>query len=273
VPEVVFFKTHFNHEGGYKSYDDYWRLVDLAGYRTCLIDEIDPQSDNVYIGTPFDNVNHPLDSQLWTQGWLGARARVILYDLEWHMGDNALPLIPGLSEIWAADKWYALQIGARYVPLGSDARLPLTPINRNGQFEYDAVTLSYNVWRRQRAHEDVLAHGLTIAPNAWGVERDQILERSRMMLHVHQHEHAPTVAPQRWAIAAAYRLPMLTETLADEGIFGKSYKMMSDFAHLGEFAAMCAHASNAQALSDYGHTLHGLLCRDFTFKRCVEAAV
>jgi len=273
MSEIIFFKSHFENNGGYKSYTDYRRLVDRAGYRTILIDEIDPASDNVYIGTPFDNENHTIDRAIWASGWPSARARIILHDLEYHLGSNALPPIPGLAEIWASDRWYARQIGARYIPLGSDVCLPLTPIQRNGQFDYDVATLSYNVWRRQRAHEDMQTRGLRVAPNAWGAERDRILERSRMMCHVHQHDHVPTVAPLRFAIAAGYVLPLITETLADGGIFSDAYRFMSDHAHIGELATKWLRPENRNGLNDLAHNLHQLLCVRNTFRSFIEAGL
>lgn len=269
MPDVIFCRPRMH----YQSYTDLYRLIELAGYPLVFLDEIDPQSDNCYICTLYDNMNHPGDMAVWAKGWPGAKAKIILYDLEWHLGDNSLPAVPGLAEIWAADAYYAKLIDARYVPLGSDVRLPLTAITRNGQYEYDVATLTYNTWRRQRAIEDLQTHGLTVAPNDWGEARDRILERSRLMIHIHQLDNVPTVAPSRFAIAAAYHLPLITETLGDEGIFGKSYKLMSDFAHLGEFAAWCLHPDNAYSLQEYGETLHGLLCQQHTFKSFIEAAV
>lgn len=258
----------------YQSYTDLYRLIELASYPLVYLDEIDAQSDNCYIATLYDNMNDPSDMAVWSNGWPDTRARVILWDIEYHLGDNALPPVPGLAEVWVSDRWYGQQITGhtvRYVPLGSDARLPLTPIERNGHYEYDVATLSYNVWRRQRALEDLQNHGLTIAPNAWGEERDRNLEQTRAMVHIHQHDNVPTVAPSRWAIAAANHLPMITETLADEGIFGKSYKLMTDFAHMGEAAALWL--KDERALADYASSLHGLLCEHFTFRKCIEAAL
>lgn len=259
----------------YQSYTDLYRLIELAGYPLVYLDEIDAQSDNCTICTLYDNMNHPVDMGVWAQGWPGARAKIILWDIEWHMGDNALPLpIPGLAEVWAADAWYAAQIGARYVPMGSDARLPLTPIERNGQYDYDVAMLTYNTWRRQRAIEDMQKSGLTVAPNEWGEARDRILERSRVMAHIHQHDNVPTVAPSRFAIAAAYKMPLITEMLGDEGIFTGGYKLtVPDIGSVGAFVSLALDPKVEDKRRAYGEALHHLLCVENTFQSFVEAAV
>jgi hypothetical protein len=93
------------------------------------------------------------------------------------------------------------------------------------------------------------------------------------MLHIHQHDGIQTIAPQRWALAAAYGLPLITETLLDWGIFGYKHLLMSDYEHLPEFVKMWTRRNEARILEDYGRALHHLLCVERTFRANVEAAV
>ncbi len=257
--DVIFARPRWD----YASYTDLYDLIMISGYPFIYIDEIDPQSDNTYICTIANGENKA--------GWQNPRARIILYDLEWHLDGVD---IPGLYDVWAADAWYAQKIGARYVPLGSHPDLkngwptPAIPV-------YDAATLWYVTPRRQTVLTHMAQHDVLIAPpcDQWGEQRHKLLSASRSMVHVHQRDDAFTVAPQRFALAAAYKLPIITETLADEGIFTNSYRLMSDFRHLGEFVAMWTRSQNTQRLQDYGHALHQLLCVDHTFRKVVDANV
>ena len=91
------------------------------------------------------------------------------------------------------------------------------------------------------------------------------------MCHVHQLEGVYTVAAQRFALAAAYGLPLVTETLADPGIFAGKV-LMTDHQHYPEFVAMWL-AGDGNRLRDLGRELHYLLTEQYTFRKCVEAAL
>lgn len=247
----------------YASYLDLYRLIELSGYPLIFLDEIDPQSDNTYICTVANGENQ--------NGWQNPRARIILYDLEWHLEGVS---IPGIREIWAADRWYCSKLMARYVPLGSHPGLKLRPDSPNGQI-HDTATLWYVTGRRGQVLADFARYGVSTAPpcDLWGEARHNVLMNSRCMVHVHQRDDAFTVAPQRFALAAAYSLPMITETLTDCGIFTQSYRLMSDIRHMGEFTRMWLQPRNSQRLQDYGHALHQLLCVDHTFRKVIESTV
>ncbi len=55
-----------NDEGEiYRSYVDYWKLVELSKFDTCELDEVDRDSDNTYIFSPVNGntinfINSPL---------------------------------------------------------------------------------------------------------------------------------------------------------------------------------------------------------------------
>ena len=249
----------------YGSYADFYRLIELSGYPLVYFDEIDTASDNCYIMTMINGENHA------PERWQGARARLILWDLEYHI--DAPPRLPNV-EVWAADAWYAAQIGARYVPMGSHPGLKLDteyPVD----IPYDAAYLGYMIPRRQDMWAQMKQRGIRLTPtSAWGQERHGLLMQSECYVHVHQHGRIPAMPPLRVVVAAAYSLPYISETVIDPGVFGYTHFMQSDFAHVAEFVQMWAcDGNNRQRLNDYGRALHDLLCRDLTFRRSVEASL
>lgn len=249
----------------YDSYQDYYRLVELSGFDTCYVDEIDPESDNCYIISPLNGE--------WEHGWPEAKARIILFQLEWctHPNDQR-PLPPGVSEVFTMDKWHAERIGAKYVPIGSHPDLALS--NGHTKPLYDAALMAYmGPPRRGALKYELERKGLRLAPNSWGTLRDDVLHKSRAMLHVHQHETVPGVAALRVALAAAYALPYISEQVADRGIFSHSNMLFSDYAHLADFAYMWLCRNDSRLVEDYGRALHQLLCVEKPFRYWIEAAL
>ena len=266
----------------YDSYVDFWLVVELSGFPCIYVDEIEPDSDNVYIFTPLNGENH--------NGWQDPRAEIILWDLEWrleglpvdYMGTNAPGInVPGVERIWASDRWYAKAIGAEYVPLGSHAGLASGYTENANGFVYDAAVMAYlGPHRRNNMVNRLRDSGVTIAPNGWGQERHDILRASKAMLHIHQWEGIQTIAPQRWALAAAYGLPLLSEMVIDGGIFSDNYVMYASYEYLAHFVPRKLlkrgdefDSVNGSILENYGRELHQLLCVERTFRVNVEAAV
>lgn len=256
MSNVIFARPRYE----YDSYRDLYRLIALSGYQTVYFDEVDPQSDNCYILTMLNGENQV--------GWPDAKARIILYDLEWRL-EGEYPRIPGVSEIWAADKWYADTIGARYVPLGSHAELPELPLQDCPKV-WDVAMMAYRPPRREQMVVWCNDYHISVAPNGWGLERHSILQQCKAMLHVHQHEYAHTIAPQRWTMAAAYKLPIIAESPRDPGIFGYTYGLYSDYHHLAEFAKLWCDDTR---LRDYGLALHDLLCVHRPFRTWIDEAL
>ena len=254
----------------YASYRDLYRLIELSGFPTCFIDEVDPDSDNAYIVTI-------LNGEVRDGGYLGSRARILLWDLEWHLSTDgyfrqpfAAP--PGV-EILAADKWYAEQIGARYVPMGSHPGLRETVTDHSKQYDVAYIGYINGVTRRERIRQQLIQRGVRVSPpTAWGTERDWLLNDSIAYLHVHQWDNVPTIAPLRMVVAAAYSLPVIIETVADAGIF-EQYITDFDYNALAVGIAGCLNKPHNLLLAEEGQALHRLLCRDLTFRKSIEAAL
>lgn len=248
----------------YDSYTDLYRLIELSGYPLIHFDEIDPQSDNLYVMTLVNGEN--------MHGWERPRASIVLWDLEWRLDGN-YPQIPGVKRTWASDRWYAGQIGAEYVPLGSHVGLAHDYPHVDGK-EYDLALMMYlGPYRRNNLVNQLQANGLRIAPNGWGQERHDILCQSRAMLHIHQHDDIRTIAPLRWALAAAYGLPMFSESVRDTGLLSRDMMVEGAYENLRRLVCDWLQRYDAQCIEEKGRALHEFLCKTHTFRSLVEAAV
>lgn len=258
MPELFFVQTrHF-----YGTYVDYFRLVELAGYPVVFDDEMDlTNPEHTYILTWFSaQTPFPDDVQ----------ARLICWNLEW--ADT--PLFDQ-CEYWSADKWYADAHGWKYVPVGSDKRLKdgfYPPVDDTLKL-YDIALMMYrDPPRRSRAIHALHDCGLTIAPDGWGELRHANLTQSRCQVHIHQLEGAHAVSPLRFAVAAAYALPVITERLNDAGIFQRCL-IQSTYDGLPECVTEKLRPIRRAELLDFGAALHERLCVELTFKRIIEASL
>jgi len=251
----------------YESYSDLWRIVELSGYPIITIGDIDPASDNCYLFSTPDTHWHDGTER---RGWPDARARIIYFNIEWYM-DVDYSAIPGV-EVWSADQWHAEKTNTRYIPLGSHPGLKSYPESPNGKV-YDVVTLWASSFNRYRGLGQLREHNVALAPNGWGDERHDSLMRSRVMCHVHQWPDKPTCAPQRFALAAAYGLPMISETMANGGIFTGDTILTHDMDGLGGFVAEWLKHERMAELNQHGAALHELLCVEWGFRKVVEGAV
>lgn len=267
----------------YDSYSDFWRLVELSGFPTCFVDEMDLQAEHTYIVVP---VNGELRPHITHRRTLGPqRARIIWWNLE--RPDAPLDfgglrsadvgydkvideILEYVDEVWVSDEYYAaLDRRMRFVPMGSHPdlcagpRLPTT---------YDVALMAAPVPRRDGVVHELKKAGLRVAPNAWGEERDRILRSTAVMLSVHQHENPlPIGEPLRFALAAAYRMVLLSEWIEKPWPLTPT----DDFVR----ARLPALVETARALSSnpwsrvLDTNLHSTLCVQYTFRRCVENAM
>jgi len=261
--DPIFAKTRFdyeNPENGYGSYHDYWRLVKYSGFPTCYIDEIDTASDNVYIFSPRNGEVG--------DGWPGARARII----HWNLEQYGYEPLAGVAETWVSDARLAKEIEARYVLMGSHESLRY-PGDTERCEHYHVAMLAYMTPRREAVASELTARGVKIIPNSWYKDRHIALSNTSAMLHVHQNDNIRYVAPQRFALAAAYSLPLITETLDDWGAFTYSNIMAAHRDYITDFVVKWTMRNEARILADYGCNLYHFLCKYHTFRKGVEAAL
>ncbi len=258
----------------YASYADFWRLVELAGFATCRVDEIDLSKDRITITTPMngDLVEH-LNEEIahTTEPWPG---RVIWWNLEMHTTsrDSALDdAWPFIDAAWVSDL-YLKGLDSRYVYLhvGSDDRLRDGPAWHRPP-AYDVATMGYeDVPRRARVLAALRERGVRVAPLADGADRYDVLSRTRLMLNIGQQD-TPVIAPLRTALAAAYELPMVTETLAVPHVFQNK-------VFQAPYASLVPEVLRVLSLPDKtlrksGIALRTLLCQQWPFRYAVERAL
>jgi hypothetical protein len=269
MSDVYFVQTRTMLEPNmYDGYRDYFRLAALSGYATCYINEVDPDSDNTYIITPLNGE--------WNHGWSGTpKAQIILHDLEWRLkesdyqwSESDLTIPPGVARVWASDRWYAQRIKAEYVPLGSHPGLVGDATTDQA---FDVAPLAYRTGRRNAAFGQMERSGLTLAPNSWGEARDAALKASHVVAHVHQHDNVPTVAPLRFAIAAAWHKPLISEQVHDRGLFEDSV-LYADYSVLADYTALMVRRY-PELLRQTADALHDTLCVSNSFRSFVEAAL
>lgn len=264
--KVIFCATDFYLKGGYGSYQDWFRLVELSGYPVIPLTQLDPQSDNTYIVTPLNNE--------WLQGWRQPRARIIHYELEWRWDWRAeVDEPPGIAEVWAGDKHFAGSIGARYVPIGSHPGLNEFYTPREKMIpRWDVSFMGYRAPnRRASLLHQIESTGLSIAPDAWGKTRSGNLLESACMLAIHQHDNMVSIPPLRLCIAAAHKLAVISERVADAGIFTGMIDHFP-YADLANMAKLIVR-DPYNRLVEQGLALYDKLCVEQTFRKSIEAAL
>jgi len=271
MKDIVFARTRWK----YDSYTDFWRLVELAEFPTCWIDEIDLTRDVLYVTTPMNGETRPSVAAARERAGAARKARVAWWNLERPDVASGAPLgkvvseaLAWVDEAWVSDRHYrSLDQRQRHVVLASDSRLrDGPPLPRR----YDACHMSYVWGRRAMVLDAVGKAGIRMAPNGWGKERDEILSSSAAMLNVHQTP-ALIGEPLRFALAAAYALPMVSEELADPWPLAAGRDFVS--ARWAGLPEALAAAIADPALPEIGRALHQRLCVDRTFRSAVEEAL
>lgn len=258
MSDIIFVKPRHD----YGSYRDWWTLAQLAGYPIVYEDEID--------------IHNPAHCYILT--WFGAQspfaedanARLICWNLEW----ADVPILPNV-EYWSADKWYADAHGWKYVPVGSDARLKdgFYPPVDDAQKLYDIALMMYrDVSRRASLIHRLRDCGVTIAPDAWGELRHASLQQSRCQVHIHQRDEAHAVSPLRFAVAAAYCLPIITEKLNSAGAY-HGVVIQASYDGLPDAVTDWLQPARRGHLLRFGEALYERLCIDLSFKKVVESSV
>lgn len=259
MPNPIFARTR--HE--YGSYSDFWRLVELSGYSTCYVDEIDASDpEKTYIFTPANGET--------ANGWQSAKARIIHWLLEWTGDLTGNP--PGVAETWVSNRTYATLLGAKFVVMGSHPGLMFEYAAVPKDKRFDLVHLFYMIPRRERVINHLLKQSLHIAPNGWGRERHESMLHSKLMLNVHQHAEYPALAPLRMALAAAYHLPIVSEDGWSVEPVERAV-LVYPYEQLGQVVPCLIDPAYEEQLRRKGEQLHQILCVEHTFRKCVQAAL
>ncbi len=218
--DPVFVTTHVS----YDSYTDYWKLVKASGFEICHQDQINVNRDCVYVLSPSNGdveamlriQPKPADRQCQFAVWFLERPGTVPKK-EFAADIASRFSVYGLNHIWFSDRamWGIVRdvVGTKFVPMGSDEAIGTT---HKTEEKYDITHMSY-VWGRRSFLN--YPHLMKIKPeriggNCWGDDRDRTMRTSKFMVNVHQdgggyHE------PLRFALCAAYGVPMISESCED----------------------------------------------------------
>lgn len=247
MTEIIFCQTDHNYE----SYRDFWTLVSLSGFPIIKVSELDISKPGVYITTPMnrDWRNH-INSE--HKQYKAVNAHLILWNLERPSGsahsvpqysqqchylqaglwENGKPVNDEgdkawgrfIDDIWVSDRRLAQEIHQNFVILGSDEGLGKPGADK----KYSFCHMSYEVNRRKGIYDQFNNGNISVAPNAWPPERDEILRHTKFAVNVHQDNH-PFQEPLRFALFAAYGLPIITETIHDSYPWSDEFMIYSDY--------------------------------------------
>jgi hypothetical protein len=258
----------------YRSYADYFELARLSGFPIRYERDMDiTNSDHCYIVTWF-SVQHA--------GWHGARARIILWNLEWASQLQSLDgvvwaerdkPIPGVTTTWSPDAGFAAKNGWQYVPVASHPDLVYRHEDAPWEFQWDVTLQMYrDPARRRKPIDRLLEIGIRIAPDGWQDVRHRSYMHSKAQLHIHQHDSMNVVSPLRFAVAAAYRKPIISEHIEQSGIF-QHILFQSTYYGILDTVQRWVHPRHDGTLRTGGELLHELLCVKNTFESIVKANV
>lgn len=242
----IFVKVRNDQGEIYHSYDILWQLVALAGFDTCELDEVEPDSNKTYIFTPDNgNVKACCDRP--------HTAKYILWQLE----------IPGqveshcpnyFDEMWLSDQYFYSIAGGnkKFVPMGGDIGLYKEP---DPVKKWDFTTVAYLYGKRAEQVAGLVAQGYSMAPVGFGDIRDEAIARSRWGLCLHQH-HVPALSPQRMTLFACRKLPIVLE---------KALPKPYEVVYLDEFVP--------NDYKELAETNFRRFTQELTFTKCVMEAL
>lgn len=257
----------------YASYIDFWRLVEASKFETRFVDEIDLADEwACYIFTPMNGEVLPV-----LEAQPKKRARVIWWHLERPAQDpttfKSLDQLRGLVHaVWVSDKLCA-KADSRFTYrfMASDADIA----TRSSEKLYDVCHLSYLWGRRKECIHAIQQRGISIAPQAFDrIGQDEVVAHSHMMLNLHQYEDAAFVAPLRFAVAAAYRVPIISELLAEPDQPGPHWQAsIKAIPQLVEDFLQGKNYTRTMPIEIYGMLVHHKFCIETNFRNEVEKGV
>ena len=233
----------------------------MSGIPICYPDEIAWDSDNTYIISPLNGeFPNPLPSRSCKIIWLNIERPT--------KSDGWLFDRPDFDRIWVCDQNWAKRTGSEFLIMGSH-----TGLGHMAPKVYDWISCTYNTNRRQLVWSKI--SDLYMAPNGWPItieERAAALAASRLYVVPQQDDPPHAVTPLRFAIAAAYKLPMMYEA-ANTNIY--PFVDGIDVLHTpyDNFPHRIREALANPAIVDIGEALHQRLCINTDFRRSIESII
>jgi hypothetical protein len=270
--EIIFCKTRHV----YDSYADYHKLVELSGFKSCFVDEIDFAKEIFYIVSPINGEFRPHMAHM-TQKVPSdqKKCKVAWWNLERPDSTDGNMTLSQCDDVirlcdftFVSDRYYqTLDNRMTYVMMASHAGLAES---QPSNYLFDFCHLSYISHRRTHVIGPLIDAKYKIGPNSWGKERDFVLTHSKSMLNIHQTP-SPIGEPLRFALAAAYKIPLITETLSDPyPLTHGDDCLITDLKNLHANLKNWLHMAG---LKNVGQNLHNRLCVETNFRKEVEETV
>lgn len=293
MTEIIFAKPVHK----YDSYTDFWRLVELSGFPTISVSDIDITLDQVIITAPmngdykehfvgnlaeWETTGEITGGQLKYQkeSGLPRLAHMIIWNLERPSGNGSVGNYAMESkswidnrfadEVWVSDAALADETMLRYVVLGSDYGLG----EPGGKKKYDFTHMSAASETPRRPNIYKNFDTRKIGPNCWpwdsNPNRDEVLKQSRFALNVHKDDW-PFCEPLRFALFAAYGLPIISERLKSSFPYGDD---IVQHGYHGLVDGLKGHLNDDyDRWREMGQRLRKKLCEDLQFGKMVRRAV
>lgn len=269
--EIYFLKPRWD----YQSYTDFWRLVELSNFPVLYVDELDISKEGVYVTAPHNGEHEPhIKNQM--EAKKRRRAHIIHWNIErpsgsagsvhyyaerqWQLMHDRI-----WDEVWVSDSQLADETGLRFVVLGSDEGLG----EPSDEKVYDFCHMSAIVPRRSGVYAR-FPEG-KVGPNCWPPERDEVLKKSKFALNVHQDIYSYQ-EPLRFALFAAYGLPIVSESLVNSYPYSDEYMVTASYPNLvGKMREVLS--SDYQQYRDMGLRTRDRMTKDFRFRDQILKAV
>lgn len=257
---LIFGRTRYN----YIPYNDFFRLVELSGFRWQYLDQINWFDKSLTV------IASPLNGEFFDIP-PNHDAKLIHWNLE--RFDPAQPTDAPkyrYDEVWASDLAMAEASNAKFVFLGGHREFGNVNYNRK---IFDYITLAANFGRRS-PHLHNLSQSLSCADmdgGTWDANRDQRLQQSRLMINLHQDEFKWS-EPIRFMIAGAYALGVLSEHCEKPGFLQSGTHYLECTAE--EMPAYARWIINHEVVySRVAAALWRLTCVEHPFKQSVLEAL
>jgi hypothetical protein len=264
----------------YASYTDFWRLVELSGFKTVEATKADLQKDETYIWAAFDQEF----MELLGEAPPGKRRAKVVF---WYLERPDANLRPGMDpeetfrkavteilgwadSIWVSDRQFqVMDKRTVFSVLGSH---PGLCEQEKGPSKYDIVHMSQATPRRALLLEELRKRSLVIGANAWGDERARTLSSAQLMLVIDRVDGLKVASALRWALAAAYRLPIVSESVQDPYPLVRNISIMT--APYGELARLVMDIlPRSELLDEIADAAWRTLCEEWTFRKGVMDAL
>ena len=267
--EIIFVKT--GHD--YQSYTDFFKLVELSGFQTVPLHEVDVSRYCVYIVAPHNGEWNP---HIDNQNDKARNAHLVLWNIERPSGSKGsvgeyaksnreLIYKRYIDDIWVSDRRLAKEIEMRFVVLGSHKGLGEPSSDKR----YSFCHMSYEVGRRQTIYKYFPRS--QIGPNSWPPERDKVLKSCKFALNIHQDQH-PFQEPLRFALFAAYGLPIVSETVLDAYPWGEETMVFSGYDSIvSKMRALIDQ--NYEQWESFGLRAREMMTEEFEFGKMVRKAI